>query len=142
MKHKIPIHDLVIRPISTTDETETLRLPVLRFSDHLLRRFGQVEMIRLQPQSELEKRVRWIADEVWTLVEGEIEFNFHDLRSESPSSDSQGQITLTQPTLVLVPFGVAVHLRTDDQPAALLRIASHEDDELQGDLELIEEALP
>jgi hypothetical protein len=142
MKNKRPIHDLVIRPISIIDETETIRLPVLRFSDHLLRRFGQAEVIRLPPQSEREKRVRWVADEVWTLIEGEVRFNFHDMRSSSPTLDSQDQITFTQPTSVLVPFGVAVHLQTTDRPAALLRIATHEDDELQGDLELIGEPLP
>jgi hypothetical protein len=140
MKGSMAIHDLVIRPISIIDETGTIRWPVLRFSDHLLRRFGQVELVRLLPGTEMEKSVRWIADEVWTLIEGEVEVNMLDMRTDSPSFNSEDHLSFGQPTTVFVPFGVAIRLRTTDQPATLLRIATHEDGELQDDLEPIEES--
>lgn len=124
-----PIHDLFIRPLQAEHDPEGWRLEVLRYSDHLLRRFGLAEVVFLKSAQVRPARLRIMADEVWALIEGSVEFSWHDQRSSSPTRGANYQLRCDEPTLVLAPFGVEFEVRAVDGPAQLLRLATHESDE-------------
>ncbi len=132
------IPDLFVRPLEREDAEGLTRWPALRDIDPLLRRFGLAEVVRMTPEAAPRLRCRASADEVWALLEGQVEFLWQDLRPGSPSHCRQHRLTATTPVLVLAPFGVAFGLRAIDGPALLLRLATHTDDdpEASGDQEL------
>lgn len=136
MPEVFPIHDLFIRRIPTIEEPNATRLLALRDTDHLLRRFGQAEVVHTLPGSKARLRSREVADEVWALIEGQVEFVWHDLRQDSPTYDRWHRLTCDKPTLVLVPFGVAFGYRALAGSASLLRLTTHSDGEHDGDQEL------
>lgn len=136
MPEVFPIHDLFIRRISTIEEPNATRWLALRDTDHLLRRFGQAEVIHALPGPKTLLRLRKVADEVWALIEGQVEFVWHDLRQDSPTFDRWHCLTCDKPTLVLVPFGVAFGYRALADSASLLRLSTHPDGEHDGDQEL------
>lgn len=123
-----PIHDLFIRTLHTEHDHEGSRLEVLRYSDHLLRRFGLAEVLFLETGQVRSARLRKVADEVWALVEGSVVFSWQDQRSSSPTHRANFQMRCNRPTLVLAPFGVEFEVRAVDGPAQLLRLATHESD--------------
>lgn len=127
MPEVFPIHDLYIKPILLIEEPGSTRWPTLCDSDHILRRFGLAEVVRVQPEAPPKVHVREIADEVWALIEGQVEFYWHDLRKNSPTFDSKHRLICELPTLVLVPFGVAFGCRALGGAATLLRLATHAD---------------
>ncbi|GMR09713.1 MAG: hypothetical protein BMS9Abin28_0533 [Anaerolineae bacterium] len=124
-----PIHDLCIRPLDMMQDPEGSRLEVLRYSDHLLRRFGLAEVVFVKTGQVRPAMLREVADEVWALVEGSVQFSWKDRRSSSPTRGATYEHYCDQPTLVLAPFGVEFEVRAVDGPAHLLRIATHENDE-------------
>ncbi|MCJ7825038.1 MAG: hypothetical protein MUP44_09080 [Anaerolineales bacterium] len=131
-----PIHDLFIREL-TAEETDGLtKFNVLRDDDHLLRRFGQVQGIRKSPGRNETLCLREVADEVWALIEGQVEFTWHDLRQDSPSQDQWHHLRTGTPTLVLAPFGVAFGCRALEDPAFLIRLSTHAEGEHSGDREI------
>ncbi len=121
-----PIHDLYWRSIEPTQTEGLLRWPILRRSDHLLRCFALAEALQVSPQADPTMRRRALADEVWALLQGAVEFRWHDLRQDSPSQGVQFRLRRDEPTLLLVPFGVAFGFRALEGPALLVRLASHE----------------
>lgn len=139
MPETYPIHDLYIRMFSPVTEPNIIRWPALSDHDHLLRRFGQAEVVRVLPGHKSMLRVREVADEVWILIEGEIEFIWHDRRRDSPSYDQVHRLKGIQPTLMLVPYGVAFGYRALNGPATLLRLATHADGEHALDQEFPQE---
>lgn len=124
-----PIHDLFIRPLHIEQGSGGIRLEVLKYSDHLLRRFGLAEIIFLESGQVRPAALQKVADEVWVLVEGSAQFAWRDLRSSSPTREAAFHLDCDQPTLVLVPFGVEFEVRAASGPAQLLRLATHESDE-------------
>ncbi|MFV1859660.1 MAG: hypothetical protein ACC647_09970 [Anaerolineales bacterium] len=120
-----PIHDLYIRPLDMMQDPEGSRLEVLRYSDHLLRRFGLAEVVFVKTGQVRPATLREVADEVWALVEGSVRFSWKDLRSSSPTRGATYELNCDQPTLVLAPFGVEFEVRAVDGPAHLLRLATH-----------------
>src|SRR3990172_1966895 len=102
-----PIHDLFVKPLIREAPPAGRRLSVLRYSDHLLRRFGLAEEFELEAGQALGPQLRLVADEVWALVEGRAEFTCEDRRQGSPTQGSRHSLHCEQPTLVLAPFGVA-----------------------------------
>lgn len=127
MPARVAIHDVYIRELSASDEAGIRRMTILADHDHLLRRFGLAETIWLAAGQTTGLTVREVADEVWALLEGSVEFVWHDLRSGSPTRDSWLRLTCTQPTLVLAPFGVAFGARGLVDRTSLLRLATHAD---------------
>jgi hypothetical protein len=125
-----PIHDLFVKPLLREATPAGWRLPVLRYADHLLRRFGLAEELELEPGQSLGPQLRLVADEVWALVEGRAEFTWEDRRPGSPTQGSQHSLRCEQPTLVLAPFGVTFGCRALEGPARLIRLASHAPDEI------------
>lgn len=133
-----PIPDLFYRPLQREHADGLTRWPILRDTDPLLRRFGLAEVWRMTPQATPALRCRAAADEVWALLEGQVEFIWQDLRPGSPSYGREHRFPARTPTLVLAPFGTAFGLRAIDGPALLMRLATHTDDapEASGDREL------
>ncbi len=124
-----PIHDLFIRSLHIERDSNGATLNVLRYSDHLLRRFGFAEVVFLESDQVRPAELRDVADEVWALVEGSAQFRWLDRRSSSPTRDATHQLDCDQPTLVLVPFGVEFTVEAVGRPAQLLRLSTHEIDE-------------
>jgi dTDP-4-dehydrorhamnose 3,5-epimerase-like enzyme len=124
-----PIHDLLIRTLLLEQDSNGAKLEVLRYSDHLLRRFGFAEIVFLESDQIRPAELRKIADEAWALVQGSAQFKWLDRRSSSPTRDATYQLDCDQPTLVLVPFGVEFEVRAVGGPAQLLRLTTHEIDE-------------
>ena len=131
MSHVFAIHDLYARTLEplSTDRGETW--PLLRFEDHLLRRFGLSELLRIVPERSSDLRVRPVADEIWILIEGAAEFVWHDIRPGSPTEHRKDRLTCVEPTLVLAPFGVAFGCRAVGGQASLLRLATHAETETE-----------
>lgn len=128
----LPIHDLHIQPIDPAPVEGGELLPLLRYSDHLLRRFGAAELVRLPAGGERQQAPRPVADEVWALVRGTVQFEWEDRREGSPTSGARFELKCDRPTQVLVPFGVAFAVRALDGPAELVRLATHENDPPDG----------
>jgi dTDP-4-dehydrorhamnose 3,5-epimerase-like enzyme len=133
---KLPIHDLYIRELSMEETDGLTKFHVLSDQDHLLRRFGQVQVIRKSPGRSETLCLREVADEVWALIEGQVEFAWHDLRQDSPSQGHRHNLHAETPTLVLAPFGVAFGCRALKDPAFLIRLSTHAEGEHSGDREI------
>ena len=110
-------------------EWENGRMVVLQENDHILRRFGQVDVIKLVPNESLETHRVSGADEIWTVLEGEANLRLTDRREESPTVDQSMEIKLSEetPRAVLIPFGVLGQI-SSQAGAAVLRISSHADE--------------
>ncbi|MEE8120506.1 MAG: hypothetical protein V3T55_03190 [Anaerolineales bacterium] len=130
------IHDLYIRELTLEETNGSAKLHVLSDDDHLLRRFGQVQVIRKSPGRSETLCLREVADEVWALIEGEVEFAWHDLRQDSPSQGHWHHLHSKTPTLVLAPFGVAFGCRAMKDPALLVRLSTHAENVHSGDREI------
>ncbi len=130
------IHDLYIRDLTLEVTNGLTKFHVLRDEDHLLRRFGQVQVIRKSPGRHETLYLREVADEVWALIEGKVEFAWHDLRQDSPTKDHWHHLRTETPTLILAPFGVAFGCRAMDNPALLIRLGTHAENVHSGDREI------
>jgi len=133
MKKSYPIHDLFIRKLETIHKDGQIRMPILSFEDHLLRRFGFAESILLQPEYRSNMKVRAVADEIWASLNGKVRFCWWDLRSGSPSHEDRYEILTEEPYLVLAPFGVAFGVQTYAEPVHLIRFSTHPDGIHEGD---------
>ncbi|MGD8457965.1 MAG: hypothetical protein PVF83_16435 [Anaerolineales bacterium] len=103
-------------------------LVILSETHHLLRRFGQVEFVHMIKRKETDFSLREIADEIWSVVVGEVSFTLEDKREDSPSENQSMQVELTgsHPQAVLIPFGVAYRIKTI-KDSQLIRITTHAD---------------
>ena len=118
------IHDVLLTPLSTAPAG---RQAILAFEDHLLRRFGSAEVVRLGP-GEPFRVLREKADEIWALLDGAAEFLLEDTRPTSPTLGVKQAVRMDSPARLLVPFGVQLEVRPDPK-ASLLRIMSHSERE-------------
>ena len=123
------ISDMLVKDLDWRDGI----LTVIKESDHLLRRFGEVDVVTIEPSRYLEV-FRQQADEVWALLSGQASFHLEDQRQDSPSLGSGVDLDINQdsPQEVLVPFGVFCKL-SSAQGAMLLRISTHQDGTQPGD---------
>ncbi len=69
MKSTSPIHDLYLKPLPSSAGAGGMRTSILTDQDHLLRRFGLAEAVRLGVGETTGLRLRAVADEVWALLE-------------------------------------------------------------------------
>lgn len=113
------------------------RLVILKGSHHLLRRFGQVDYMKMKAGEETRFALRVVADEIWSVIAGAVLLSLVDKRQGSPSENISMQFKLseTHPQAVLVPFGVAFHFKavSDSQ---LIRITTHADETHEEDRNL------
>ena len=107
---------------------------VLSEDDHLLRRFGQVDVLRFEQDSKLTTHRQEGADEIWAIFSGAVELVLTDMREESPTNQTKMEISLAEeiPRGVLIPFGVNAELYCR-QPGLLIRLTSHADGLFPGD---------
>jgi hypothetical protein len=118
------IHDVLLTPLPAAQDG---RRAILGFEDHLLRRFGSAELIRLSP-GESFFVLRAMADEVWVLLDGAAEFELSDKRPISPTGGASQSLRIDSSARLLLPFGVRLRVRPD--PAvSLLRFMSHSERE-------------
>jgi dTDP-4-dehydrorhamnose 3,5-epimerase len=128
-----PIHDLYIEQLTLNHDHGLTSWVPLRDDDHLLRRFGQVEVMQMDPAAPPRCQLRAIADEAWALLSGSAEFRWRDFRAVSPTEGRRFSLQLREPTVVLVPFGVGFGVQALQQGVLLVRISTHEDGTHPGD---------
>ena len=122
------IHDGLVTPMATSPRPGGEAIPIVDFQNHLLRRFGRAELIRLHDEGEFEVR-RGVADEVWALLEGAADIHLEDERQDSPTRGVHQTHRLDAPTRLLVPFGVHLRVVARSSAALLLRIMTHSEAE-------------
>jgi hypothetical protein len=117
-----PISDMHIFPLTREDD----RLILLREVDHLLRRFGQLEVLDLAAGSKTEFTLRAEADRFFFAIEGNCRVELIDLREASPTRDARASLALAaaDPHGLLVPFGVACSLQAEAS-CRLVALSTH-----------------
>lgn len=123
------IHDLWVQPLPMSRSRSETRWKLPEGLAPWLRRYGEAEVIRMAAGAHLGPRVRLVADEVWALLDGEIEVVMQDRRNESPTRGARVHLHLIEPTLVLVPFGVQSEVSSPSARSWLVRMATHTDSE-------------
>lgn len=110
MNSEYPISDMHVFDLSRGAAGLTL----LREKDHLLRRFGQLDLVDLAPNEKTDFTLRAEADRFLFPVSGTLVVNMIDMRSSSPTFEARANISLNseKPQGLLVPFGVACSLET------------------------------
>lgn len=124
MEKGVSISGVAIRDLAWKDD----RLVVLEENDHILRRFGQVDVVMLAPGISLDTHRTGGADEVWALLTGEAFLQLTDRRQDSPTVDQTMEMELKDdaPQIVLIPFGVFAQI-SGQRAGILLRITTHAD---------------
>jgi hypothetical protein len=125
MRFETKIPDLLIRDLPVQEFEGGELFPLLRFDDHLLRRFGALVKIDLEAGSSLQPVLRESADEIWIVLRGAIEGFWLDKRPNSPSAGIRETHRLSSQTLSFLPFGVAFACRADKEDCELLRVMTH-----------------
>jgi len=128
MQNQYPIADSHLFPVQRSEG----RWNLLTDSDHLLRRFGQLEFFSIKEKQSVSFEAREEADEICFVLHGELAVRMTDLREESPSYKVEIEIALSaeRPQGLLIPFGVAYSLSTS-VGADLLRVSSHQQEAVE-----------
>jgi dTDP-4-dehydrorhamnose 3,5-epimerase-like enzyme len=119
------IFGFFIRIMETERSEGTERWHVLVDSDHLLRRFGELELIRMTGGDHEQPFLREQADEIIALIEGNFELRLRDHRPESPSCEATTSLNVSEPSIALIPAGVVFGIKPGDAGATFLRITTH-----------------
>ncbi|MBN2502160.1 MAG: hypothetical protein JXB38_15355 [Anaerolineales bacterium] len=124
MGSELPFSDVQILAL----EWEDGRLVLLRDDDHMLRRFGQVELRTFEDTCITPFVQRAVADEIWVPVNGKTGLHLIDRRGASPDKDRYLHIVLdaAEPCALLIPFGVAYAIE-NELDATLMRLSTHAD---------------
>lgn len=121
MSSQPPISDMHLLPLQAAPDGVVL----LRESDHVLRRFGELGLHSLAAGSQGAYSLRAEADRVLFVIDGAVEARLLDLRPQSPSHGVHARISLSaNAQAVLVPFGVACSLAAADA-ARVLWLSTH-----------------
>jgi dTDP-4-dehydrorhamnose 3,5-epimerase-like enzyme len=125
MASQFSISDVVLLQLSKKGHG----LIVLKDSDHLLRRFGQIEILQLEAGSIAPTFLRNFSEEVWSVINGNAIFRLVDRRKASPSENKSDIIELDsgKPQTLLVPFGIEFSIEAIED-STLVRITTHTDD--------------
>lgn len=118
------ISGLYLFPLNVTGES----LVFIRDDDHLLRRFGQVEIRKIPAKFSSEFVLRAVADEIWTTFIGSLEFILIDRRQGSASENQALKLILQAENQqgLLIPFGVAYSFHAEEDSQAI-RVTTHAD---------------
>ena len=98
---------------------------MLTFQDHLLRRFGELELVTKAKGDPQALHIRTRADEIWFLLDGSIHCLMRDLRPGSPSENIELELELSEPSRLLIPFGVAFGWQALSDSSLMLRLSTH-----------------
>jgi hypothetical protein len=120
--NKYPISDMHVFDLTLTGGILTF----LREKDHLLRRFGQLDLLDLSPNEKTDFTLRAEADRFFFPINGAVTVNMIDLRCESPTHGGRTNISFdsAKPQGLLVPFGVACSLEVK-AAARLIILSTH-----------------
>jgi dTDP-4-dehydrorhamnose 3,5-epimerase-like enzyme len=101
-------------------------LTLLREQDHLLRRFGQLDIQELATGKTTAAALRAEADRFLFVIAGAVKVTLRDERNESPSKGTRVEIELNaaDPQGLLVPFGVACQA-TAQTDSRIVLMATH-----------------
>lgn len=124
MPAKFLISDMHLFSLQRTEGGTVL----LRESDHMLRRFGQLEILDLLAGEKTEFTLRAEADRFVFVISGRCEIKLIDLREHSPSMGVRTRLALDaeNPKGLLVPFGVACSMGAVTA-ARLVHLSTHSD---------------
>jgi redox-sensitive bicupin YhaK (pirin superfamily) len=102
------------------------RLELLREAQHLLRRFGQLEILDLPAGAQTEFELRAEADRFIYAISGRCRVQLIDLRESSPTRGAHASELLdaAEPRGLLAPFGVACSLYAQ-QDTRLILLSTH-----------------
>ncbi|QYK51872.1 MAG: dTDP-4-dehydrorhamnose 3,5-epimerase family protein [Anaerolineales bacterium] len=121
MSQQPPIPDMHIIPLQAAPQGVVL----LRETDHVLRRFGELALQTLPAGSQGAYSLRAEADRVLFVIDGAVDARLLDLRPQSPSHGVHTSIRLqANAQALLVPFGVACSLAAPDA-ARVLWLSTH-----------------
>lgn len=111
MTSPLPIPDMHILTLQAEPDGTVL----LRETDHVLRRFGELALQAMNAGQPSPYALRAEADRVLFPLDGECSLRLLDLRQQSPSYGVHAVFALraAAPQGVLVPFGVACSLAAD-----------------------------
>lgn len=131
------ISDMYVFDLSRADGG----LILLRERDHLLRRFGQLDLVDLAPNEKTDFTLRAEADRFLFPISGALIVNMIDMRSSSPTNGARANISLdySRPQGLLVPFGVACSMETKATARVIILYThseSHPEDRTPGHDEL------
>ncbi len=113
-----------------------------RDEDHLLRRFGQVEVRKFPNIVTTDFVIRAVADEIWAVITGGLGITLVDRRQDSPTQNQSLKIAIMSENSqgLLIPFGIAYSIKADEHSLAL-RVTTHSDGTHPEDQSLSPEAL-
>jgi hypothetical protein len=122
MPNNPAISDMHVFPLEHKDG----RLTLLRNDQHLLRRFGQLDLLDLAPKQSSQLPLRAEADQFVFPITGKLDLTLVDTRASSPTKGAQVKVVLDaeDPQGVLIPFGVAATLSASNQ-ARLVLLSTH-----------------
>lgn len=122
MPSEFPIADMLVFPLGQADGG----LALLREADHLLRRFGQLDVKDFVAGTQAEFGLRAEADRFFFIITGRTLLHLIDLREGSPSQGVHATVILdeTKPLGILVPFGVACGLVAETD-SRLIVLSTH-----------------
>jgi hypothetical protein len=122
MPTEYPIADMYVFPL----KRQAGRVSLLRENDHLLRRFGELELIDLASGEVTAFTSRAEADRFLFPISGEFSANLVDLRVNSPSRGRRNEILVRadEPLGILIPWGVACSL-SSNVGARLIVLSTH-----------------
>lgn len=122
MPSQYPISDMHVFALSRAAG----RLSLLREADHLLRRFGQLDLVDIPAGQQTDFELRAEADRFFFPADGNVKAILVDLRSSSPSLGVRAEVVLdaSDPHGLLVPFGVACSLAAQSN-TRLIVLSTH-----------------
>ncbi len=128
MPSEYAIADMHVFPL----QRQQGQLTLLRNSDHLLRRFGQLDVIDIKAGQQTDYTVRAEADRFLFVMDGAAELSLFDMRTQSPSNGERVALSLKahDPKGVLVPFGVACMLAASAD-ARVISLSTHSETHTQ-----------
>jgi hypothetical protein len=122
MPSDFPISDMYVFTLRRSERG----LVLLHEADHLLRRFGQLELVDIAAGQQIDLGLRAEADRFLYAIDGACEVELLDLRESSPTRGIHVAVALDagDPQGVLVPFGVACTLRST-KAARVVLLSTH-----------------
>ncbi len=110
------------------------RLLILSENDHLLRRFGKLEVVNFSANTGSQFHLMKNADQIMALIEGNLTLELIDLRKISPSFGSKMLIKMSDSKArgILVPFGVASSI-SSEQNGKVIWLSTHANEDSSND---------
>ena len=122
MQSRNPISDVYLFDLGQSEG----RLTLLSEHQHLLRRFGQLELVDIAPGQGMEAPALVETDRFCFVLDGAVVAHLEDQRGQSPSQGASMDVALdaSQPRGLLMPFGVSANIHSE-AGARLLMLSTH-----------------